>query len=536
MTFYLLLAAIIITICVIFHGVSGKLGIPMLFAFIMLGMIFGSDGILKIPFEDYYFAEQICTVALIFIMFYGGFGTNWIHAKPVATHAILLSSLGTVVTAGLVGVFCHFVLKIELAESFLLGAVISSTDAASVFSILRSRRLNLRYGTASLLEVESGSNDPFSYMLTVLVLSFMNGSASGGNFVLLVLSQLVFGFLFGIVIATIATLFIKRMSFSAGFDGIFLVAAAILAYALPTLVGGNGYLSVYITGIILGNRKIENKQGLVHFFDGITGLMQMILFFLLGLLSFPSHLPSVILPALAIALFLTFVARPIAVSLLSIPFKCSIKQLAVISWSGMRGAASIVFAILTVIDSAFTQNDIFHIVFFIVLFSILVQGSLIPFVSKKLDMTDEATDVMKTFTDYVDEFPVQYIQFSIPENHDWVGKKVRELHLPPDCLLVLVIRDGNKHAPRGNTVINADDIMILSGKASEHIEGIKLYEKIIDGGDEWENKTIHEIPAGEKLIIMVRRGEHAIIPRGNTKLLKDDILVINELSELSHSI
>ncbi|MEE1279553.1 MAG: cation:proton antiporter, partial [Oscillospiraceae bacterium] len=177
MAFYLLLVAVIITACVIFHGVSGKLGIPMLFAFILLGMIFGSDGILKIPFEDYYFAEQICTVALIIIMFYGGFGTNWNHAKPVAAHAILLSSLGTVLTACLVGIFCHFVLKIEFAESFLLGAVISSTDAASVFSILRSRRLNLRYGTASLLEVESGSNDPFSYMLTVLVLSFMNGSA-----------------------------------------------------------------------------------------------------------------------------------------------------------------------------------------------------------------------------------------------------------------------------------------------------------------------------------------------------------------------
>ncbi|MEE1279311.1 MAG: TrkA C-terminal domain-containing protein, partial [Oscillospiraceae bacterium] len=363
---------------------------------------------------------------------------------------------------------------------------------------------------------------------------FMNGSASGGNFVLLVLPQLVFGLLFGVAIAATATLFIKRMSFSAGFDGIFLVAVAILAYSLPTLVDGNGYLSVYMTGIILGNCKIDNKQGLVHFFDGITGLMQMILFFLLGLLSFPSHLPSVILPALALALFLTFVARPIAVSLLSIPFKWSIKQLAVISWSGMRGAASIVFAILTVIDSAFTQNDIFHIVFFIVLFSILVQGTLIPVVSKKLDMTDDSSDVMKTFTDYVDEFPVQYIQFAIPENHAWAGKKVKDLELPPDCLLVLVIRDGNKHAPRGNTVINSGDIMILSGKASEHIEGINLYEKNIDEGDEWQNKTIHEIPSGEKLIIMVRRGEHAIIPRGNTKLLKDDILVINELSELSH--
>lgn len=534
MSFYLFVAAIIIVACVIFHKVSGKLGIPMLFAFILLGMLFGSDGLLKIPFEDYYFAEQICTVALIFIMFYGGFGTNWTQARPVALHAMILSSFGTILTAGFVGLFCHFVLKIELIESFLLGAVISSTDAASVFSILRLRRLNLKDGTASLLEVESGSNDPFSYMLTILMLSLMNGSASGVDFILLVLKQIVFGAIFGVVIASLAGIFIKKITLSDGFDGIFLVSVAVLAYSLPMLVGGNGYLSVYITGIILGNRKIVNKQGLVHFFDGITGLMQMILFFLLGLLSFPSQLPNVILPAFAISIFLTFAARPISVFLLSAPFKCSLRKLIVISWSGMRGAASIVFAILTVIDSAFTQNDIFHIVFFIVLFSILIQGSLIPVVAKKLNMTDDDSDVMKTFTDYVDEYPVQYMQFAIPEDHSWVGKKVKELELPPECLLVLIVRDKNKHVPRGNTVVNGGDVMILSGKASEHIDGVNLYEKIILSGDEWENKTIHEISTDEKLIIMIQRNKHTIIPRGNTKLLKGDVLVINELSEVTY--
>ena len=214
MTFYLLLAAAIIVACVVFHGVSGKLGIPMLFAFILLGMIFGSDGLLKIPFDDYGFAEQICTIALIFIMFYGGFGTNWTQAKPVAVHAVLLSSLGTIITAGLVGVFCYFVLRVDILESLLLGAVISSTDAASVFSILRSRRLNLKYGTASLLEVESGSNDPFSYMLTILILSLMNGETSGGEFVLLVVSQILFGVLFGVAIAYAAAVFVKRFSFT----------------------------------------------------------------------------------------------------------------------------------------------------------------------------------------------------------------------------------------------------------------------------------------------------------------------------------
>ncbi|MBE6788170.1 MAG: potassium/proton antiporter [Ruminococcaceae bacterium] len=532
MTTYLVLVAIVIFACVLFRGVTGKLGIPMLFAFILLGMLFGSDGIFKIPFDDYSFAEEICTIALIFIMFYGGFGTKWSQAKPVALHAIVLSSFGTILTAGAVGVFCYFVLKFEFLESFLIGAVISSTDAASVFSILRSKHLNLRFGTASLLEIESGSNDPFSYMLTVLILALMSGEASGVGFALMIVKQLVFGVLFGVIIAFLAERFMRGLRFmSSGFDGVFLVAVAVLSFALPTLVGGNGYLSVYLTGIILGNKNINNKQALVHFFDSVTGLMQMLLFFLLGLLAFPSQLLKVILPAALIAVFLTLVARPLAVFLLSIPFKYNFKQLLVVSWSGMRGAASIVFAILTVISTAFTQNDIFHIVLFIVLFSILIQGSLIPLVAKKLDMTDDGSDVMKTFNDYTDDFPIRYIQFTIPENHSWAGKKVKEIDLPPECLLVLVLRNGKNHIPKGNTTIHSGDMLILSGRASEETIGVHLHEKIILKGDDWENKTISEIKDSSKLIVMILRANHTIIPKGNTKIHQDDILVINDIVE-----
>ncbi len=530
MEIIMLLAAVVIVACVAFRKISKKLGVPMLFAFIILGMLFGSDGLFKIPFENFEFAQQICSIALIFIMFYGGFGTKWSLAKPVAAYALTLSSLGTILTALIVGVFCHFVLKIELLESFLIGSVISSTDAASVFSILRSKRLNLKNGTASLLELESGSNDPFSYMLTVIVLSLMNMNTTGGKFVLLILAQLFFGAIFGVAIAFGAGYVLKRFKFSDGFDAVFLVAVAMLSYVLPTLVGGNGYLSVYITGIILGNKKLPNKRSLAHFFDGITGLMQMLLFFILGLLAFPSHLPSIAPYALAIALFLTFVARPLAVFFLSIPFKCNINQILLVSWAGMRGAASIVFAILTVIDPAYTQNDIFHIVFFIVLFSILVQGSLIPLVSQKLDMTDSDSDVMKTFNDYVEEYPVKYVQFTIPENSDWEGKKVSELSLPPDLLLVLVVRGNNKYIPRGNTVIHIGDTLILSGKESEHIDGVNLYEKTLQSGDEWIDKTVTEISTDDTLLVLIKRGNLTLIPRGNTKLCKNDVLVINEIT------
>ena len=292
MTQFLLMSAIVIFACVLCNKVSSRLGVPTLLAFILLGMFFGSDGVVKIPFDNYAMAEDICSLALIFIMFYGGFGTNWQEARPVAGKAVLLSSLGTVLTAGLVGLFSWKVLGLPQLEGFLLGAVISSTDAASVFSILRSKNLGLRENTASLLEVESGSNDPFSYMLTVIVLSLMTGQAQGSAFAWQVFAQLFFGAAFGVGIALVSQVFLRRFRFaSEGFDAIFMVAVALAAYAAPTLLGGNGYLSVYLTGILLGNQPLRSKQALVNFFDGATGLMQMVLFFLLGLPPSPPSCP-----------------------------------------------------------------------------------------------------------------------------------------------------------------------------------------------------------------------------------------------------
>lgn len=338
MPVYLLLITAVIFACVLLNKVSNKLGIPTLLAFILLGMLFGSDGLLKIPFDDYSFAEQICSIALIFIMFYGGFGTNWKSARPVAAKAILLSSLGVVFTAGLTALFCRFALHIDWLESLLIGSVISSTDAASVFAVLRSRNLNLKYHTASLLEVESGSNDPFSYMLTAVCISAIQGKGGVRQFLLMLFLQIVLGLVFGFAVSWISVRLLKRVRFSGdGFDAVFVVAVALLAYAAPAVLGGNGYLSAYIVGIMLGNADIRNKRNLVHFFDGITGLMQMLIFFLLGLLSFPSKLPQVALPALLIALFLTFIARPLAVLPILSPFRCPLASRQ--SWRGQGCAA-----------------------------------------------------------------------------------------------------------------------------------------------------------------------------------------------------
>lgn len=530
LTTFLIMVSIIIFACVVFNRISSKLGVPMLLAFLLLGMIFGSDGFVKIEFNDFIFAEQICTVALIFIMFYGGFGTKWSKAKPVAIKAIALSSFGTVLTAVFVGLFCNSILKIDILESFLIGAVISSTDAASVFSILRSNHLNLKNNTASILELESGSNDPFAYMLTVIVLSLMGGNVSTLDFSILLFQQIFFGLTFGVIVAFIAKFFIDHFNFTVdGFDVIFIVGIALTSYSVATFLNGNGYLSVYITGLLLGNQRLKNKQSLVHFFDAITGFMQILLFFLLGLLSFPSHLLNVALPAISIFIFLTFIARPLVVFLILKPFKSSLNQILLISWSGMRGAASIVFAIMTVTSSEITDNDIFHIVFFVVLLSILVQGSFIPFIAKFLKMKDDESDVMKTFNDYIEESDVESMEFVLPSTHNWNNKAIKEIIFPPESVLVLVVRNGEKLLPNGNLILNANDILVLVGKAIDRNTDINLYEKTIKNNDYWIDKSISEIKVSKKLIVVIKRNGNIIIPTGNTEIKLDDIVVINDL-------
>lgn len=522
----LVLVAVILIVGILSLEFSERIGVPMLFAFIVVGMLFGSDGLFQIPFANFELAEVICSFVLIFIMFYGGFGTKWEMAKPVAGVAIVLSSLGTVLTAVLVGLFVHFVLGKPLLYGLLLGSVIGSTDAASVFSILRSRRLNLKGNTDSLLEMESGSNDPFSYLMTVMVLSLMQGHSSPGSFLYLLFQQLFWGIAGGFVIAFLFRYILLRFrTTSSGFAGVLMVAIAIFSYAAPSLLNGNGYLSAYITGIVLGNTRFEHKRELVHFFNGLTGMMQMALFFLLGLLSFPSLLPGVFKTGLAVALFITFVARPIAITLLMLPFKGTTwPQIGIVAWAGLRGAASIVFAIMATVQSNLPGYDLFHTVFFIVLFSILIQGSLLPPLSRKLKMVDSELNVMKTFTDYTDEIAVQYIQFGLPEGHQWVGKSVRELALPPDLIFVLLHRDGVEHIPQGDTVLKAGDQLILSGQASDTRE-FSIYENAMEAGDHRIGKSLSEISSKKKLVIFIKRGENIVIPKGDTILEKGDVVV-----------
>lgn len=526
MTVLLILIASVLVLGVLLSKLSDHVGVPVLLGFLFLGMLFGTDGMLKIPFENFDFANQISTVALIFIIFYGGFGTNWKAARRVAVPAVLLSSVGVLFTALLTGLFCHAALGLSWLESFLVGSILSSTDAASVFSILRSKRLSLKYGTASLLELESGSNDPVAYTLTFLLLSLMGDGITAGGMIQLAFFQIFFGAVGGALLSIAAVRLLCRVRLESGSGPLMMVAVAILSYALPTLVGGNGYLSAYLVGLVLGNQKMADKKAMVHFLDGVTSLMQIALFFLLGLLATPSLLPACLPAALAIMLFLTLVSRPVSVAAILTPFRAPWRQQGVVAWAGLRGATSIVFAIMAVIGRAETHGDVFHIVFCIVLLSIGIQGTFLPWCAKKLEMIDDQEDVLKTFTDYSEDTPIQFLQLHIGEDHPWNGVQLREAVLPPDTRAAMILRGAQRVLPRGDTQLCTGDTVVLSGVAYRDDRPFTLSETHVDRGHEWAGKSLSQIDWGNSLVVLVERGKETILPTGELEIKDGDTLVI----------
>ena len=526
----LLLMGCVILLCTLMGRYLDRLAVPSLLIFIALGMCFGENGLLRIPFDDYDAANVICSASLIFIMFYGGFGTNLNAARPVVVQSVVLSTLGVAGTAGAVAVFAHLVLGLPWVESFLIGSVISSTDAASVFNILRSKKLALKYHTDSLLEIESGSNDPISYMLTTVAVGIMGGQ---DVFIpLLLVQQIAIGALGGLLLGKLAIWSLRRGMFpSEQSQTIFVFAVVILSYALPTVLGGNGYLSSYLCGIYMGSTKLPQKRNLVHFFDVVTDVAQVLIFFLLGLLVTPVELPSVLLPALAIMVFLTFLARPAVVSVLMLPFRPSPAQVGVVSWAGLRGVASIVFAIMAVLQGAETRYNLFNLVFCIVLLSISLQGSLLPRVSAKLSMIDHTADVSKTFNDYQEESDIDFIKIHLDKNHPWNGKTLRELPLPSDLLVAMIARKEETIVPNGSTVLLPGDLLVLAARAFEDRENLFLQEIVVEKGHKWVGRSLRQIPTrSDTLIVMVKRGNETIIPGGSTILQAGDTLVIAQSS------
>ncbi len=468
----LLISALVILFSIIASRALVRFGVPTLIIFLILGMLFGSDGIVGIYFNDFVIAEHLSSVALAFIIFYGGFGTKIQIAKQVVPHAILMASFGTIITAAITGFFCQYILNVNFLYGMLLGTVLSSTDAASVFSILRSQKLNLKHGLASLIEIESGSNDPFAYTMTIILIAMIKVKDSP-NFVYLFASQIFLGLLVGVVVACTIVFILRKVQLNEdAFYSLLLIAVVLFGYAICGIVNGNGFLCVYVIGIIIGNCRILHKVSLVHFFDAFSWLMQILLFFILGLLSFPSKLPQAIVPALLISVVMILIARPIATFGVLSWFKVPIKAQIFVSWVGMRGAASSVFSIIAVSSGIAMPYDIFHIVFIVAIVSVLLQGSLTSWCAKKLDLVDDSDKnlIFKTFNDYHEEIQNRLMEYTISKGHKWANKMIIDANIPEELLIVMIKRNNTIVVPKGSTEILERDVLVISSEDFSSLE------------------------------------------------------------------
>lgn len=533
MSLTLLILGVIIFICVLLNSASTKIGVPVLLAFILFGILCGNISAIPVYLDSYSVAENVCSTALVFIMFYGGFGTRWRSARKVVTESALMATAGVILTALLTGLMCRLIFRWDWMECFLLGSVVSSTDAASVFSILRGSKMALKNNTSSVLEVESGSNDPCSYLMTILFLSLMKGDMAGWQAVMMIISQISIGALGGYVIAKVGVTLMRRVHFlKEGFDSIMVVSIALVSYALPAAFGGNGFLSAYIVGMIMGNSVFPGKVKLTGFFDGVTSLMQLLIFFMLGLLARPESLLKSFLPSLAIFFVILLIARPVATMSVLTPFrKYPWRQQALISFAGLRGASSIVFAIVAVSYAPELHIDIFNVVFCIVLMSITLQGCLLPYAAKGLKMVDESPDAHKSFEDFTQETDLQFSKVEVFHGGPWDGKAIRDLNLPKTLLVCRVEGEDGTKVPNGNTVLHAGDKVILCAMPYHSQKEMHIIQEVVRKGSPMAGRMIKEHinrKNNEQVVLLMRQDEY-LIPTGSTVLEVGDVIFINKL-------
>ena len=528
----LLFVAIILLLAIIAINFSRKTGLPALLIFLVLGLISNSF----VEFNNYYIADKFSTLALIVIMFYGGFGTNWKMGKPVVKEAAILSTLGVVATALLTGSFAHFVLNLPKLESFLLGSIVGSTDYASVSNALSSQNLNLKFNTGSLLELESGSNDPAAYTMTMLFLALILGK--GISVPLLVLQQIVLGAGLGILFAWVVGKLLQKINFAKdGLSIVFMCAAALFTYAVTSVLAGNGYLAVYLFGIIIGNKHFIGKRDIVFFFDGVTELMNIFLFFLLGLLATPEKILINLPIAGIIMLFMTIIARPLAVIVLTLPFKLQANKLAIVSWAGLRGAAAIAFAIMAVNSGADITVDIYHIVFGICLISSLVQGSLMTRVAKLLNMVDLSDRRLTNFNAHSDKGRISFLKTDIHAGSKLIGSQVKDLNMNFDYIVAKIERNGKTIIPRGNVRFMEGDTVVIGGQEYFDQYGQDLLEFTLNTNHPWAGKRLRDLALAEdKLILAIQRHEILVQAEGDTELKAGDriLMLIEEGAEIHY--
>ena len=473
----ILIGSILLVASILANKASFKLGIPTLILFLVVGMAAGSEGIGKIYFDDPYMAQILGVVALNFILFSGGMDTKWESVKPILWRGVSLSTLGVLITASVVGVFVHLVFDFTLLEGLLLGSIVSATDAAAVFSILRSRSIGLKGSLRPLLELESGSNDPMSYILTIsFTYMLASGDTSIGTLLLHFVQEMAIGAVAGYALGKFMTFIINRIKLDTeGLYPVLVMALIFFTYSFTDMIGGNGFLAVYLSALVFGNSSFLHKKSLIRFYDGQAWLMQIVMFLTLGLLVFPSQIIPVIDKGLLISAVLIFLARPIAVFLSLIFIKMKIRHKLFVSWVGLRGSVPIVFAIYPMIAGVAKADMIFHLVFFISVTSVLIQGTTLPIVAKWLRLAVPQKIKRKTVLDLElsDTIKSELIEVLIPPNSNAIGRSIVKLQMHKDAMIVLVSRKGKFIQPSGSTILEEDDKLLVLASTKEVLQEVK---------------------------------------------------------------
>lgn len=474
----ILIGSILLFISIIAGKTIYKFGIPTLLLFLTIGMLAGSEGIGGIQFDDPGIAGFIGVVSLNFILFSGGLDTKWSTVKPILKEGLALSTLGVLLTATILGLFVWWITDLSLFESLLLGSIVSSTDAAAVFSILRGRNLQLKNNLRPTLELESGSNDPMAYVLTITFLSLvMNPAQSFWSILLMFVQQMALGALAGYLFGRLSKWIINRISLD--YEGLYPVLAITLmfiTFSATDFVGGNGFLAIYISAVYLGNYNLIHKNNILRMFDGLAWLMQIVLFLTLGLLVFPSQIVPLIGVGLLIAIVLIFVARPLAVIIAMLPFKTKFKNKIFVSWVGLRGAVPIVFATYPLLAGVNEANTIFNVVFFVSVTSVLIQGTSLSLVAKWLGVSSPEKKKKNSATDTLkEEHPTSILEkISINKTSDVIGKKIVDLGFPQNSIIAMIERDKKYFTPNGSTHIQSGDILNVITDQEENL--LKVYE------------------------------------------------------------
>ena len=468
--------SVLLLVSIIAGKTTDRLGVPTLLFFLVVGILAGSEGIGGIRFDNYHIAELIGIVSLNFILFSGGLDTNWQKIKPILWKGIALSTIGVFITAFAVGLFVYFILDFSLLEGLLLGAIVSSTDAAAVFSILRGQGIGLKGSLRPILELESGSNDPMAYFLTISLTTLL--SHSDMHFYQLVplfVKGFIIGGLMGYAMGKTSHWLINNIKLNSdGLYPVLVLGLAMFTYAATDFLGGNGFLAIYLCALILGNSNFIHKRSMMRFYDGQAWLMQIIMFLTLGLLVFPSKVLPVIGIGLLISAFLIFIARPLGVFMSLSFFKINTRNKLFLSWVGLRGAVPIVFATYPMIAGLPKAELIFNLVFFISVSSVLLQGTTLSYIASLLHLSVPGKIKQKTGheSELQDPLSKELVEIMIANDSPVSGQKIVTLDIPRSANIMTIKRGDHYIIPVGSTRLQAGDRLQILAEDKKSLDEV----------------------------------------------------------------